>query len=191
MQGWGLGFYWRQMWSPTTPSSNPDSARKQDTNWPCILFPVMGVFGPLIFPYIAQERTTKNCTLFWTERSLWAISELFFLTVHSSLYTLFLSLRKSRITHRFWAIAQFIRAMCPEDRERETTCWREGGGGGASLIQIDVHCPRYTVHSEHILVLLYCTVYSTGTHKCIPAHSPPPFFLSFEFVLLTFKGWES
>ncbi len=110
MQGWGLGFYWRQMWSP---SSNPDSAGKQDTNWPCILFPVMGVFGPLIFPYIAQERTTKNCTLFWTERSLWAISELFFFIVHSSLYNLFLSLRKSRINHRFWALAQFIRAMCP------------------------------------------------------------------------------
>ncbi len=36
-----------------------------------------------------------------------------FLTICSSLYTRFLSLRKSKITHRFWAFAQFIRAMCP------------------------------------------------------------------------------
>ena len=46
-------------------------------------------------------------------RSLWAMCELFFLTIRSSLYTHFLSLRKSKITHRFWAFAQFIRAMCP------------------------------------------------------------------------------
>ncbi len=39
--------------------------------------------------------------------------ELFFLTIRSSLYTHFLALRKSKITHRFWAFAQFIRAMCP------------------------------------------------------------------------------
>ncbi len=39
--------------------------------------------------------------------------ELFFLTIRSSLYTHFPSLRKSKITHRFWAFAQFIRAMCP------------------------------------------------------------------------------
>ncbi len=39
--------------------------------------------------------------------------ELFFLPIRSSLYTHFLSLRKSKITHRFWAFAQFIRAMCP------------------------------------------------------------------------------
>ncbi len=39
--------------------------------------------------------------------------ELFFLTNRSSLYTHFLSLRKAKITHRFWAFAQFIRAMCP------------------------------------------------------------------------------
>ncbi len=39
--------------------------------------------------------------------------ELFSLTIRSSLNTHFLSLRKSKITHRFWAFAQFIRAMCP------------------------------------------------------------------------------
>ncbi len=39
--------------------------------------------------------------------------ELFFMTIRSSLYTHFLSLRKSKITHRFWAFAQYIRAMCP------------------------------------------------------------------------------
>ncbi len=47
----------------------------------------------------------------------WAIAlsdvRTLFLTIRSSLYTHFLSLRKSKITHRFWAFAQFIRAMCP------------------------------------------------------------------------------
>ncbi len=47
----------------------------------------------------------------------WAIAlsdvRTLFLTIRSSLYTHFLSLRKSKITHRFWAFAQLIRAMCP------------------------------------------------------------------------------
>ncbi len=62
---------------------------------------------------IAQRANCSKCTLFLIERSLWAMCELFFLTIRSSLYTHFLSLRKSKITHRFWALAQNIRAMCP------------------------------------------------------------------------------
>ncbi len=63
--------------------------------------------------YIDQWANCSKCTLFQIERSLWAMCELFFWTIRSSLYTHFLSLRKSKIAHRFWAFAQFIRAMCP------------------------------------------------------------------------------
>ncbi len=44
-----------------------------------------------------------------------------FLTIRSSLYTLFLSLKKSKITHRFWAFSQFIRAICPALHKRHGT----------------------------------------------------------------------
>ncbi len=44
------------------------------------------------------ERTAQNARSFKLSE---AMCELFFLTIRSSLYTHFLSLRKSKITHRF------------------------------------------------------------------------------------------
>ncbi len=68
--GAGLGVYWLggaiytvcYMWSPSTHYDF--AGKKQDNIEPCILFLVMGPFGPLFFPYITRERTAQKCTLF-------------------------------------------------------------------------------------------------------------------------------